>query len=203
MIGPALMGLLAGRWVSASGQCVSTRGVKPAPRGKLSGRPLLARSSDVAQQAGLKHPIVYGGVDKKSYILEVVGCGVAFIDYDNDGWPDLFVLSGTRLSDVPPGTSNPLYKNNRDGTFTGCTSMDYNRDGIGCKEKLTRSSGQTQFYEVQTAAGYLSASDRRLLMGLETDTVAAKLEIRWPGGRLQTLSNIKAGQQLIVKEPSE
>ena len=189
MIGPALMGLLAGGWVSASGQCVSTRGVKPAPRGKLSGRPLLARFTDVAQQAGLKHPIVYGGVDKKSYILKVVGCGVAFIDYDNDGWPDLFVLSGTRLSDVPPGTSNPLYKNNR--------------DGIGCKVKLTRSSGQTQFYEVQTAAGYLWASDRRLLMGLETDTVAAKLEIRWPGGRLQTLSNIKAGQQLIVKEPSE
>ena len=47
----------------------------------------------MAIEAGLTAPIIYGEVEKKSYIIEVVGCGVAFIDYDNDGWMDLFVTS--------------------------------------------------------------------------------------------------------------
>jgi hypothetical protein len=103
------------------GQGVSTRGVKPQPRGKPSGRPVLARFTDIAKEAGLTQPIVYGGIDTKKYIIEVVGCGVAFLDYDNDGWLDLFVLNGTRLEGAPPGTTNRLYKNNRDGTFTDVT----------------------------------------------------------------------------------
>ena len=64
--------------------------MKPQPRGKPSGLPFHARFTDVAAQAGLTQPIVYGGVDAKSYILETVGCGVAFFDYDNDGWLDIF-----------------------------------------------------------------------------------------------------------------
>src|ERR1700681_4862821 len=82
---------------SAFGQGISSRNVKPQPRGKPSGRPFLARLTDVAKQAGLTQPVVYGGIDSKSYIIEVVGCGVAFIDYDNDGWVDLLLLSGTHL----------------------------------------------------------------------------------------------------------
>src|SRR5437762_5899223 len=105
----------------AFGQGISSRGVRPQPRGKPSGRPFLARFTDVAPQAGLTRDVVYGGVDAKSYIVEVVGCGVAFLDYDNDGWLDLLVLSGTRLEQAPPGTTNRLYKNNRDGTFTDVT----------------------------------------------------------------------------------
>jgi len=104
------------------GQGVSSRNVKAQPRGKPSGRPFLSRLTDVAKQAGLTQPVVYGGVDSKSYIVEVVGCGVAFIDYDNDGWVDLFILSGTRLEGAPTGASNRLYKNNRDGTFTDVTA---------------------------------------------------------------------------------
>ena len=84
-------------------QGVSSRGVKPTPRGKPSGIPFLARFTDVAAHAGLTHPVIYGPEDHKDYILETVGCGVAFIDFDNDGWLDLFVLSGTRLSGAPPG----------------------------------------------------------------------------------------------------
>src|SRR5215472_7430384 len=83
------------------GQGVSSRGVKPQPRGKPAGRPFLARFTDIAKQAGLSQPIIYGAVDTKSYIVEVVGCGVAFIDHDNDGWLDLFLLNGTRLEGVP------------------------------------------------------------------------------------------------------
>ena len=104
------------------GQGVSSRNVKAQPRGKPSGRPFLSRLTDIAKQAGLTQPVVYGGVDSKSYIVEVVGCGVAFIDYDNDGWIDLFILSGTRLEGAPAGASNRLYKNNRDGTFTDVTA---------------------------------------------------------------------------------
>ena len=116
-----MLALLAGSASSAFAQGVSSRGVRPQPRGMPSGRPFLARFTDVAEKAGLTHPVVYGGVDSKSYILEVVGCGVAFLDYDNDGWLDLLVLSGTRLEGAPPGTTNRLYKNNRDGTFTDVT----------------------------------------------------------------------------------
>jgi hypothetical protein len=137
-----LLALVAG---GAYGQGVSSRGVKPQPRGKPSGIPFHARFTDVAKQAGLIHPSVYGGIDKKKYIVETVGCGVAFIDYDNDGWVDLLVLSGTRLEDAPPGTSNRLYKNNRDGTFmdvteragltrtgwaSAVTIADYDNDGF-------------------------------------------------------------------------
>jgi len=104
------------------GQGVSSRNVKAQPRGKPSGRPYLSRLTDIARQAGLTQPVVYGGVDSKSYIVEVVGCGVAFIDYDNDGWVDLFIPSGTRLEGAPAGASNRLYKNNRDGTFTDVTA---------------------------------------------------------------------------------
>jgi enediyne biosynthesis protein E4 len=119
--------LLAGAAITgtmnfAFGQGVSSRGVKAQPRGKPSGRPFLAHFTDIGKQAGLTQPIVYGGVDSKSYIIEVVGCGVAFIDYDNDGWLDLLVLNGTRLEGDPPGTTNRLYKNNRDGTFSDVTS---------------------------------------------------------------------------------
>lgn len=91
------------------------------PRGKPSGLPFHARFTDIAAQAGLKHPVIYGGPGANDYILETVGCGCAFIDYDNDGWQDLFVLSGTRIANVPSGNSNRLYRNNRDGTFTDVT----------------------------------------------------------------------------------
>ncbi|HYK88936.1 MAG TPA: VCBS repeat-containing protein, partial [Acidobacteriota bacterium] len=85
---------------------------------------------DVATEAGLRCPSVYGGIDKKRFIIETNGCGVAFIDYDNDGWEDVLVLSGTRLragsrenQSYPEGEAptNRLYRNNRDGTFTDVT----------------------------------------------------------------------------------
>src|ERR1700674_2607722 len=53
--------------------------------------------TDIAGAAGLSTPTIYGGVDRKRYIIETNGCGVAFFDYDNDGWMDVLILSGTRL----------------------------------------------------------------------------------------------------------
>jgi hypothetical protein len=85
---------------------------------------------DVAEQAGLKIPNVWGGIDKKRIIIETKGSGLAFFDYDNDGWVDIYLTNGSRLDAHWPAGKEPathLYKNNRDGTFTDVTE----RAGIG------------------------------------------------------------------------
>jgi hypothetical protein len=167
---------------TAFGQGVSSRGVKAQPRGKPSGRPFLSRITDVAKQAGLTQPIVYGATDNKSYIIEVVGCGVAFVDYDNDGWMDLFILSGTRLEGAPPGATNRLYKNNRDGTFTDVTAKaglqrtgwasavtvgDYDNDGFDDifityygQNVLYHNNGDGTFTDVTERSGLRQAAVR-------------------------------------------
>ena len=79
---------------------------------------------DVAREAGLNVPNVWGGVDHKRYILEAKGSGLAFFDYDNDGWLDIYLTNGTRLDEKwAPGKSptSQLFRNNRDGTFTNVT----------------------------------------------------------------------------------
>jgi enediyne biosynthesis protein E4 len=78
---------------------------------------------DVALRAGLTEPVVYGGVERKRYIIETNGCGVAFLDYDEDGWMDILILTGSRLEGFPKGfePTNRLYRNNRDGTFKDVT----------------------------------------------------------------------------------
>ena len=55
--------------------------------------------TDIGARAGLVHPSIYGGVDRKRFIIETNGCGTAFVDYDNDGWIDALVLSGTMRDD--------------------------------------------------------------------------------------------------------
>ncbi|HEX4164446.1 MAG TPA: CRTAC1 family protein [Bryobacteraceae bacterium] len=116
-----VLSLLGAPAVGAFGQGVSTRGVKAQPRGKPSGLPFHACFTDIAAQAGLHAPLIYGPAEHKTYIVETTGCGCAFIDFDNDGWLDIFTLSGTRFEGSPSGTTNRLYKNNRDGTFTDIT----------------------------------------------------------------------------------
>ena len=83
-------------------QGIASRDIKPQAKPAPSGRPFNAHFIDVAQAAGLHAPVIYGGVESKKYILEANGCGCAFIDYDNDGWMDIFLLSGTRLEGNPP-----------------------------------------------------------------------------------------------------
>jgi hypothetical protein len=92
---------------------------------------------DVAEAAGLKRPITYGGVESKRYIIETNGCGVAFYDYDNDGWLDILTLNGTTLEQYRDGQKaaansiTRLYKNNRNGTFTDVTAKaGFNKTGF-------------------------------------------------------------------------
>jgi enediyne biosynthesis protein E4 len=163
-------------------QGVAAHKVKQMARPASSGRPFYAHFVDVASAAGLQSPVIYGGVDTKKYILEATGCGCAFIDYDNDGWMDIFLLSGTRLGGDPPGATNRLYKNNRDGTFTDVTEKaglkavgwacgvcigDYNNDGfedIFCtyfgQNRLYRNNGDGTFTDVTKAAGLLNEQPR-------------------------------------------
>ena len=83
----------------------------------------IAYFEDIAAQAGLTATTVFGGVDTKTYILETTGIGVAILDYDNDGWPDIFIVNGTTLEGAAGGNAptNHLYRNNHDGTFTDVT----------------------------------------------------------------------------------
>ena len=109
--------LLAAWWPAASAQ----PGTPPWPVSLV----------DVADRAGLREPSVYGGVDRKRFIIETNGAGVALLDYDNDGWLDALVLSGTRLQEGSRATQtfaegkaplSRLYRNNHDGTFSDATS---------------------------------------------------------------------------------
>src|SRR5262245_34747420 len=80
---------------------------------------------DEAAKAGLTAKNVFGGADKKKYMIETTGTGVAIFDYDNDGWPDIFIVNGTTLDPLPKDTAAPtnhLYHNNHDGTFTDVTT---------------------------------------------------------------------------------
>jgi enediyne biosynthesis protein E4 len=83
----------------------------------------IAYFTDIAEKAGLTAKIVFGGVDTKKFIIETTGTGVAIFDYDNDGWPDIFVVNGTTLDGFPSGQAptNHLYRNNHDGTFSDVT----------------------------------------------------------------------------------
>jgi enediyne biosynthesis protein E4 len=118
------------RWAAACGAVILLACLAEAaePRSRASWQVSFV---DVARQAGLRTPSIYGGVDRKRFIIETNGAGVAFLDYDNDGWIDALVLSGVRLRDntreiepYAPGAApvSHLYHNNRNGTFTDVTA---------------------------------------------------------------------------------
>jgi hypothetical protein len=85
----------------------------------------IAHFTDIAEKAGITVTSVYGGVDTKKYIIETTGTGVGIFDYDNDGWPDIFLVNGTTLEGFPKGKAptNHLYRNNHDGTFSDVTTQ--------------------------------------------------------------------------------
>ncbi len=163
-------------------QGVVSRKAKAEQRMAPSGRPFNARFTDIAKEAGLVLPVVYGESDHKDYILETVGCGCAFFDYDNDGWMDIFLLSGSSMTGAPSGASNRLYKNNRDKTFSDVTEKaglrftgwgsgvcvgDYNNDGwedLFCtfygQNKLYRNNGDGTFTDVTKQAGLENSKTR-------------------------------------------
>jgi enediyne biosynthesis protein E4 len=115
-LGIALLLLVNGRLEPRHGQSRSS-----AP----DRRTVLADFRDLAAAVGLSARTVIGGERTKDYILETTGGGLAIVDYNNDDWPDIFLLNGARraapgLDDAP---ASHLYRNKGDGTFVDVTSQ--------------------------------------------------------------------------------
>jgi hypothetical protein len=131
---------------------------------------------DMAAKAGLTGKVTFGGQNSKRYIIETTGTGVALLDFDHDGWLDIFVVNGTTI-ETPPGKGEPgfLYRNNHDGTFTNVAAKagirdvgwgqsacvgDYDNDGnedlfvtYYGKNKLYHNLGNGKFEEVADKSG--------------------------------------------------
>ncbi len=189
--------------------------------------------------------------------LAFSGWSTRFVDYDNDGWKDIFVAQGhvmdtiektspnlrylqpplllaqpvralrprARRRGVPAGLGGPRRRVRRSrqrrrrrrgreqrraagdrppqrrrqpptlarDSRRRRTAKRSNRDGIGARVKVVSASGLTQYATVTTAVGYLSASDRRLIVGLGGDATATLVEIRWPSGAVQSLRERQGG----------
>ncbi len=125
-----------------------------------------------------------------------VGRGMATGDLDNDGRVDAVISTNDGAAHL---LHNETVSPNHWLTLalTGHTS---NRDGIGAMIKLTTSKGP-QYVTVSTTGSYLSSKDKRAYFGLGPDKAAQTIEIHWPSGIVQTLTNLKADQILKVDEP--
>jgi enediyne biosynthesis protein E4 len=137
-----------------------------------------------AAQAGIRARTIYGDERKNRYLLETTGCGAAFLDYDNDGWQDIFLVNGTRLAGLPQAQAptNRLYRNKGNGTFQDVTQKaaltrtgwgqgvcagDYDNDGNDDlfisyygRNALYRNNGNSTFTEVAEKAGVASNRTR-------------------------------------------
>ncbi len=129
---------------------------------------------------------------------EQVSRGAAFGDYDNDGDTDLLVMN---LNGAPTFLRNDSGdRNNWLGLeLVGVTS---NRDGLGARVQLFAGDRQ-QTHQAQRGYGYQSSHDPRLLFGLGATERVDRVEIRWPGGNVQTLVNPELRRYLVVREGVE
>jgi hypothetical protein len=115
--------------------------------------------------------------------------GSAFADLNNDGFLDIVVTS---LNQKPRILLNSA-DNGGHWLLLRLTGRRCNRDAIGARVKLTTPSGRTLYNHVTGSVGFISTSDLRVHFGLGSETSAATIEIRWPGGPVQILRNIPAG----------
>lgn len=170
--------------VGGQGVAVPKRPVRPQPNVKLKTPLPKLQFEDLAVKAGLTARHVTGTEFEKQYIIETTGSGVALIDYDNDGWLDIFLVNGTRLEGFPQGQEpvNHLYRNNKNGTFTDVTAKsnlartgwgqgvcagDSDNDGnldlfvtYYGQNVLYRNSGHGPFADVTDKAGLIQKTPR-------------------------------------------
>src|SRR5919106_1024403 len=150
----------------------------------IASEPLGVQFVNVAREAGLRAKTIFGGERRNRFLLETTGCGVAFFDYDHDGWLDIFLVNGSSLEpnvrDSRP--TSYLFHNNRDGTFTdvtekarlvrsgwgqACCVGDFDNDGFDDlfvsyfgHNVLYHNNGDGTFTDVSQKAGVRAASDR-------------------------------------------
>jgi len=153
----------------------------PASRGV---KPGVVQFEDIARQSGLTALNVYGGDQHKEFIIETTGNGAAIFDYDNDGWPDIFLPNGSTVAGFSADTAptGHLYHNNRDGTFTDVTAKagvaragwgqgacvgDYDNDGYldlmvtyWGQNSLYHNNGDGTFTDVTKKAGLETPKDQ-------------------------------------------
>ena len=177
----SILGLATPRWLRAG----ATPNQKTDPKVNPSEAQDLGVSFlNVARESGLNAKTIFGGEHKNKYLLETTGCGVAFYDYDNDGWLDIFLVNGWRLEGFPAGSEpiSHLFRNNRDGTFTDVTIKagvghsgwgqgvcigDYDNDGwedlfvtYYGKNILYHNNGDGTFTDVSQKAGVAGKGTR-------------------------------------------
>jgi hypothetical protein len=161
---------------------------KTSPNLRYQQPPLLMRN-----ESGRFVRVTPGDIFQRDYPAR----GAAFGDLDNDGDLDIVFTSVGQRAVVLRNDGG----NQRNWLAIRTTGTRSNRDGIGSRVTVVNTSGLTQHFTITTAIGYLSASDKRLVVGLGADTAAKLVEIRWPSGAVQTFENVKAGQTLVATEP--
>ena len=124
-----------------------------------------------------------------------VGRGAAFGDYDNDGDIDIFLNNSNQTANLLRNDGG----NNNHWLMIKTVGTESNRDGIGTRINLI-SGEMSQVKEVRSGSSYLSQNDLRVLFGLGHHTTVDQIQVRWPSGVVETFSNVKVGQRLIIKE---
>ena len=130
----------------------------------------------------------------------VVGRGAAYLDFDNDGDPDLILSTSNgaaKLLRNDNGNSNDLLR----VTLIGTRS---NRDGIGAKVTLKIGKGYRRLQMVKSGSSYLSQSELPLTFGLGKpgENKEVTIEVAWPSGHKESIAGIHANQSITVKEGS-
>jgi enediyne biosynthesis protein E4 len=130
-----------------------------------------------------------------NFMRPIVGRGIATADYDNDG--DIDIVTNNR-GDFPSLLRNDGGNANHWLTVL-LIGTKSNRDGIGASLKLT-SDGVSQYEQAKGGMGYMSASDPRIHFGLGKRTKIQSLQITWPSGQVDKLTNLPVDQIIAVKE---
>ena len=161
--------------IACFAQGIATQNAPPAVRTALSGWPFPVSFFDVADQAGLHMTFASGSEQSKKYIIEANGSGVAFLDFDNDGRQDLFLVNGSRLDGTAAKDTSHLYRNEGNGRFLDVTKEagvgragwgsgicvgDVDNDGFDDifvtywgKNSLYRNNGHGAFTDIAAASG--------------------------------------------------